>query len=1086
MTDGISYTAFRLTHASHEHVHETSRVRFVGPIPHGWLTTQRKRWYMPQTHYHRQQSHFQRCSPIAASDRDHDMNLRWRSEAAKNASVEFAEAGPDAGQRPSDLQGWRAADESAGDQGTAVQPTAALAQNQRSDSCRSGLTVRQPIRPALTVLDGAQDGASREPSTASTSTFMTARESFSSLQDDSDHRAGEVHSTSDSVDSVSETSDSSESISTIRPHRPRECRTVEEASPPVPSSSETTASYGGQSASDRGSTQPLIDQSAECLTSKHDQGRMNNLVRFKEDQTEELRPLEGQRSEHDPPISCSRVERSSTLLTDKQIGLNPAKFIRRSFRKTKLAGEIVRSERLLARVEITRDSVPVGYNEGKARRISRHVRMHWRELICVARSVAGGLVALQFHRQRKISVSDQHSTTSKPYMTLLLDPSTTRASLYSTLDKTIVIWQSDARLTRIFILRPQSTPASIEWYAYIQTCLGVRPPVTATISVPSLDCRLRIELQHQLDTSTTRPSSASHETESGDRSSSIEDDLSAHLELDDDGHLVAGGHRLTGEYLIDTCWRLLSSIPSYQPVLRSWTAQEKLGLCWRRYDRLEWAHGRSAQQLIGSWAMHDTHELEFRPKVHYPTNVRLTDGQIMTEPPPIEGFAVRMTGSTGRQMRFGKVYYKRVYLASYGSMLIYLSPGKAASPPPPNLGQDTQATEKLWFDVDPYPLDDEHIAWLRHDVPQSHKVQCDKVAATEAARRLNNLRACLGYIDLASVVRIRRCSSASATDTDNVHRGDNVDFHGDESAADNIGAIGQNFINEEGSTADVDEERMFELVLATGLIIRFQVYSRTTRDIWMRQLDGLAQYWRLRHQHDCAQLLNMRKSNMIALHIDEDIEARIAQLCSKWEVSNCASDAHMYNFCQISSCRTVAMRGSLWRKPRTHATFRRFECVLAHGQLLVFHHHHWSPTQGIEKHIHHERHETVDLRGCYVYSGTVTEDELLNMHDASDRDGPGRHALPRLYEDGWTTRDEQAELCFVIWSSRKRAALFRTDKEDIIKGKGVPRLGVEGKSRVYMVRSRQERDLWVQALNLEIERSYQEGVSGHGPQCNDS
>ena len=1098
MAESTSYTAFRVTHASHRHVHDTTVVRFVGPVPHGWLCNNRKRWYMPHSNYHRQTVAFrsERSLSVQAVDNGQQQQQRpkrWRAEADKNrvaqevlegecsqamqaiAIADGQAGGPvsdaatqtvalseaeEAGARRRDVSAptsgecalhgdsreRTAADTHRSSRGemtdTAAREAGALGTKlQKGDDGHSEVvddqdsinvsrsttsssqpitadtldqrpsTPLEPARPSLNVLSPLSDEASREPSSVSALSFVTAHESLPS----SSAMPNEYFSAED-VEAVRDDDEDSDT-GTVRP-TVRPDATVSDYSP----NQSSLSGRPGNNLSDS-VTHPLIDKRASCLADTHDRGRMNNLVRFTSVDREEVVPTN---------VSGEAInERQKDKDKSKGGGL-----LRREFRGGGADGELIRSDGLLVELESSRDTLPSGYSESHARKVVRRVDMHWRELICTARSRQDGLIDLDFYKSRRLS-------SSKPYMKLTLDPRNTRANLYSTLDKTIVVSYTSGRGSKIFILRPRSVPISIEWLAYIRACLGAKPHSSALIRVPGLSAKLRIDLHR--DRADVMDDDASDASDEGD------------IEIDDDGRILANGKHITGEYLIDACWRVLHQNKDWLPVLSAWAEHEKLGLCWRRYDRLEWAHGESAKHLIGSWAMGHSHELEFRPKEHYPTSVRLSTGEVMQEPSPVEGFAIRLTDKP----RFGKVYYKRLYLCSYDGMLFYVTPSKAGPPPPPN-----EDLDEVVFDVDPYPLDGDHVSWLRRDVPHEYKLKRDKIASTEAARRVNNLQAASGYVDLADVVAIRKFRR------DRTEDGKGVDFH----AAEPETLLMME--EETGLAEDLDADRTFELVMQSGLTVRFQVYDGATCRVWMSQLDALARYWRLRSRSDFRHLQTMRQLNMEVLHIDADQECYIGQDASKWEVSRCTSDAQIYNFCQFSSCRTVALKGLLYRKPRTHSTFRRYSCLIAHGQLLVYDYSHWSPYTGTGDRATHALHQVVDLRGCYVYSGAVTVDELLNMNDASDRDGPGRHSLPRLYEDGWTTREEQESLCFVIWSSRKRAAWSGLDREDAVEGRGVARLGVEGKSMIYMTRSRQERDLWVQALNLEIERSCGGGGGG--------
>lgn len=133
------------------------------------------------------------------------------------------------------------------------------------------------------------------------------------------------------------------------------------------------------------------------------------------------------------------------------------------------------------------------------------------------------------------------------------------------------------------------------------------------------------------------------------------------------------------------------------------------------------------------------------------------------------------------------------------------------------------------------------------------------------------------------------------------------------------------------------------------------------------------------------------------------------------------------------------------------------------------------------KHIHHERVANLDLKDCYIYSGLLTESDLLYQNQTFDANKPGHHALPRIYlEDGWTSTDEDVMTTFVIWHGKAKS-WFRAEegagggeqqrKEGKrMRIKRVAKLGSTGRSVVFRARSRAERDHWVLAIQNEIER----------------
>lgn len=169
------------------------------------------------------------------------------------------------------------------------------------------------------------------------------------------------------------------------------------------------------------------------------------------------------------------------------------------------------------------------------------------------------------------------------------------------------------------------------------------------------------------------------------------------------------------------------------------------------------------------------------------------------------------------------------------------------------------------------------------------------------------------------------------------------------------------------------------------------------------------------------------------------------------------------------------MSGTLYRKPRKHTTFLQCGVILCHGQLLIFHGKLRERTGKEIPHIQHERQTVIDLQNCYVYSGLVTDGDLLYQNRTFDSNHPGHNALPRVYlEDGWTSTDEDTMTCFVIWQATRKS-FFRSGES--VGGGGrlryVSRLGVPGRSIVFKARSRAERDHWVMSVGMEIERLQQ-------------
>lgn len=291
------------------------------------------------------------------------------------------------------------------------------------------------------------------------------------------------------------------------------------------------------------------------------------------------------------------------------------------------------------------------------------------------------------------------------------------------------------------------------------------------------------------------------------------------------------------------------------------------------------------------------------------------------------------------------------------------------------------------------------------------------------------------------------------------------------------------------------------MFLKNGLVIRLQAYNKEAKKEWITRLRTLVKYWHHRAKEDMNLYKSVREQNLQALQIDERAEATVGSFAYKWEVQQSYASPTMYNLCGIASCRPIHLSGQLFRKPRRHTTFTRCHVVLSAGHLLIFQDTLRKRTGTKLVHIHHERIGSIDLKGSYLYSGLLTENDLLYQNQTFDSNQPGHHALPRIYlEDQWTSTDEDAMTTFVIWHAKSkswfrsshfiddvRTAERQNSRIDNKNGEGdaaeqgtrdktktklerVSKLGTTGRSVVFKARSRAERDHWVLSIQVEIER----------------
>ncbi|KAK4553686.1 hypothetical protein LTR86_009184 [Recurvomyces mirabilis] len=756
-----------------------------------------------------------------------------------------------------------------------------------------------------------------------------------------------------------------------------------------------------------------------------------------------------------------------------------------------LDGEVLKMDRMLVRTDVTKQSVGADFDERVSQGVVSQQLDKWREFMVVCRKQTedDADAVLQLYETRVIAASAADVGKAKKKPKVQVPMSTTRAhvNLFSSLDKTLCIWIREKGRTTIYYLRAQSGAASVEWYTFLRGVLGFKRPKTLQVNVPDLSVTLRLDDPFGTAEATKVLNDAAEGNEEA-LAKAINDEKGA-----------AGA-------IVARCIKMLAQSPEWADVLQHWSEHDRIGLAWKRYDRLEWIYGAVEQRMYGTIAMAKTHELELRPKDHYPSMTKTRKGEALEEPSPVEGFLIRLTSQKGQDRRMGKMLFKRLYFTTHNQYLCFLRPANATPPPPPkltvaangNVPSSKQLAEQspLTYEVDPYPLQGHHISWLDEEGAKSASDQRahDREAAAEADRNLRMIMSCDGFISLCDVKRVRKMHRGAAAADQNLDEGSDVEFN----TADER-QFGQNdSLRDDGATTEVDDERTFELVMENGLVVRLQAYNKEAKQEWMSRLRQLVKYWHHRAKADIDLFKNVRQQNLDALNIDERAEATVGSFAYKWEVSQSYASPTMYNLCGISQCRTVHLSGLLFRKPRRHTTFTRCHVILSHGHLLIFQDTLRKRSGKKLVNIHHERIGSIDLKGCYLYSGLLTENDLLYQNRTFDSNQPGNHALPRIYlQDTWTSTDEDAMTTFVIWHAKSkswfksshfvddvRSSSAAADQQEAagqggILGRGyktkekltrVSQLGTTGRSVVFKARSRAERDHWVMGIQVEIER----------------
>ncbi|KAL8894857.1 MAG: hypothetical protein Q9207_008386 [Kuettlingeria erythrocarpa] len=888
-----SYTAHRLQHASPEHIHLTTRRCFIGPIPEGWLKSHRKSWW---SEYINLSNYSSRTATFSAS---HGVSQHKRITGldGPSSTANFTASFP----QPRDVVEEDEEETEDGDE----------AEGQED----GGLVERN----LFAVREGTSDG---EP-LAEPSSSAETRPKHKWLQR-TRHEFNATKELSSSQSASSFVTAPSQPMSPDQKARRKERQPsfVTALEPPFCHSAD--AASGGQAHFDNDSIKQSLEQDSRNdespATGDGADSRTSLLHRWASNKSSDkaskrvgdttqgdIRRTDTQSAAVPANHVASGMVRFNMPTEVTQRGGNSNLSVsqlrrRRSWRYLRSGeshpGEIIKTEKMLVRIDSSVQQLPREYDENASIKNESRTLEKWREYVVVcreSRKEEESDFAIQLYKSRVISAREDTGASKRCVHEIPLLKKTTNVNLYSSLDKTLVIWMPWKGGSKIFLLRPRSSSSSVEWYTFIRSALGWKRPQDLQVNVPDLSVSLMIANPFSQLEAARAAVSASTEDEAA---------LLKTLKAEE----------AVASVIIERCVAMLAGSKEWAEVLRTWLEHEKMGLAWKRYDRLEWVHGANEQKMYGTLAMQKSHELELRPKKHYPTSVKPLKEPLVEEPAPLEGFLVRLTSQRGRAQRMGKMFFKRLYFYTHNQFFCYCRPAKAVPPPPPksSLGGTSKIPTSaeildkipLVYAVDPYPIRDGKIAWLDKG-SAANIARADEEAYTEAERRASSLLNAEGYVDLCHVVKVRKVHRGSTPADANVDRGPEVDFH---EAVDDTR-------QDDGKTTEFDDDRTFEMVLRNGLIIRLQAYNEETKEEWMSRLRKLVEYWKLRTADDMHLLKSIRQANLEKLEIDEEMEAHLGQFAEKWEVSRAVASPQLFNICGISCCRAITVRNSLLPLP---------------------------------------------------------------------------------------------------------------------------------------------------------------------------
>lgn len=113
--------------------------------------------------------------------------------------------------------------------------------------------------------------------------------------------------------------------------------------------------------------------------------------------------------------------------------------------------------------------------------------------------------------------------------------------------------------------------------------------------------------------------------------------------------------------------------------------------------------------------------------------------------------------------------------------------------------------------------------------------------------------------------------------------------------------------------------------------------------------------------------------------------------------------------------------------------------------------------------LHHKRDKVIPLLDAYLCSGYFAAQYL--PEGQYDANAP---PVARRYQDGLETEDGEEDTLFVLWYRIPKGAAPGVQRSNV--SADVPPLTAKRKAAVFRTRSKLERDAWVWAINVEIEK----------------
>lgn len=776
-------------------------------------------------------------------------------------------------------------------------------------------------------------------------------------------------------------------------------------------------------------------------------------------------------------------------------------------------GEIVKMEKMLVLVKSATTLIHPPLNFSDKEPMDTRVIDHWKELFVVARLSGDNYAPLyiQFYYKQSIPKFDQKK--KDPYsMDFSLDKSCS-VGFYNSSDKTVYIIKPDGRVgknnetfkrqnydytpLKIYILQGNSWLSSGSWITLFNESLGINTSTeTISLHIPAPDLNISIDVSSELQ-----------------KYLKLKGKKTNNLEV----YQIESGYKVSEFpfiHYLKTMVKTLLMQAGYANLVSEWENSNMLmGFAWKYYDRIEWCFEHQYDVIFMEFISRLSHVLEYRPLVHYPRHITINN-IALHEPTPIEGFLIICSESYknhGQEISRLRLF-KPTYFFSLNGLLFHMKYWLARPPLPTLELMDFMDGRAEIHDVDklehklnnipeqyehnPYDLDENnHFQWLNINTTDREFNTRDKFAVRSAIRRISQILNAYGIIDVTLLKSIDLFTETSISPSRSV-----LKFWNNSN----------NFFWKTTHSLDHTLKSIFTITMTNGSSINLMAPTPDMAKKWITGLNEIRNYWIERLRKDQEILWGSKVDNLNFLKMSQQEECCGIGGNSKWISERGSVNDQIFNVSVYSMIRPISHYGVLYQKPRKYSIFRKYFVILVPGFIVLYSCTNRLNSKSRNYCLDYKYYMTISLQGCYIYSGSVVSLDLLERNKKFNTLDPGHHLLPRIYNDGWRSIEDETSRCFVLWIGEKKhvpnyKAGLKSGKvvhyqfiEHIMRQvfPGEEWLGqnnlmgpdlvkiinsfyINSGPMVFMARSKQEKDLWITKIYAELERikkNYKTGI----------